>query len=90
MVVFKIHTRVNTKYMKTRRQEFIEEIDQALKAGPYANDPNQRLHDLYCIGLLRELLAYSAMDLMEVRHRIKQLASREPKSADKPGAQRRP
>jgi hypothetical protein len=66
---------------KTRKQQFIDEINAAMNAGPY-KDIDNHLHQLYCIGLLRELLAYSAVDLMEVRQRIDALAerTREPKS----------
>lgn len=65
---------------RTRKQIFIDEINQAMSRGPY-KDKDPHLHDLYCIGLLRELLAYSAIDIMEVRGHIKELGARPPKSA---------
>lgn len=58
----------------SRRQQFAEEIDRALAASPYRHDPN--LDQIYCRYLLRELLIYSAMDLMEVRQRLRELAER--------------
>jgi hypothetical protein len=66
---------------KTRKEHFIEEINAAMNAGPYKNQ-DKHLHQLYCIGLLRELLAYSAVDLMEIRERVRDLATRskQPKS----------
>jgi hypothetical protein len=59
----------------TRREEFREEINEMLENSPYKDDVN--LHRLYCMGLLRELLLYSAVDLMEVRERIRYLAERD-------------
>lgn len=61
--------------MKTRSQEFQEEIEAALANSPYPQD--RTLHLLYCVGLLKTLLAYSALDTWEVRRRIQQLADRD-------------
>lgn len=63
---------------RNRREEFKQLIDRALAAGPY-KDQDPHLHAIYSIGLLRELLAYSALDLMEVRDRLEYLASNERK-----------
>ena len=59
----------------SRREEFLQEINAALDNSPYKHDNN--LHRLYCMGLLRELLLYSAVDLMEVRQHIRYLAERD-------------
>jgi hypothetical protein len=58
---------------KTRRQEFSEEIDRALgTASPYKH-VDKNLHQVYCVGLLKELLLYSGIDMMEVRRHIRSL-----------------
>ena len=59
----------------TRKDIFRQEIDKMLANGPYKDNPN--LHRLYCIGLLKELLLYSGVDMFEVRDRIKFLAERD-------------
>lgn len=74
--------------MKSRQQQFREEIDLAMKNSPYPHDTN--LHQIYCIGLLKELLSYSAMDTMEVRRRIRELASREPRPVGRAARGRQP
>jgi hypothetical protein len=64
---------------KTRKQSFSEQIDRALaNSSPYTHtDPH--LHHIYCMGLLKELLLYSAADLMEVHQHLEYLANREPR-----------
>lgn len=66
---------MSTLKQPTRREEFLREIDAALDASKYKD--NKDLHRVYCIGLLKELLAYSAIDMMEVRERIRYLAQRQ-------------
>jgi hypothetical protein len=66
-----------TQTPKSRKQSFREDIDRALANSPYKN-VDKNLHQIYCIGLLKELLVYSAMDLMEIRRHIDYLAEREP------------
>jgi hypothetical protein len=46
-------------------------IDQALAHSPYPNDPH--LHELWCRGLLSELLSYSAQNQREVWQRLEQI-----------------
>lgn len=65
-----------TQLPKSRKQSFREDIDRALANSPYRH-VDKNLHQIYCIGLLKELLVYSAMDLMEIRQRIDYLAQRE-------------
>lgn len=64
---------MSTHNKPTRRSTFLEEIDAALENSPYQHDV--ALHRLYCMGLLRELLLYSAIDQPEVRQRLRYLAS---------------
>ena len=59
----------------TRREEFLKEINAALDNSPFKDDTS--LHRLYCMGLLRELLLYSAVDMLEVRNHIRYLAKRD-------------
>ena len=59
----------------TRQEEFQREINEMLENSPYKDDTG--LHRLYCMGLLRELLVYSAVDILEVRERIRYLAERD-------------
>jgi hypothetical protein len=63
---------MSTHNKPTRRDTFLKEIDAALENSPYQNDV--ALHRLYCMGLLRELLLYSAIDQQEVRQRLKYIA----------------
>ena len=67
---------------QSRSERFKQEIDQALAAGPYTGLEDRRLHLIYSVYLLRELLAYSAIDQWEVREHIRRLAARanEPRS----------
>jgi hypothetical protein len=58
----------------TRREEFLREINQMLDNSPYQDNPN--LHRLYCMGLLRELLLYSGVDMMEIREHVRYLGQR--------------
>ena len=61
----------------TRRETFLAEVNQALENNPYAADQDMHLHLIYCVGLLRELLVYSAIDQMEVRAHVRHLAHRD-------------
>jgi len=58
----------------TRKDIFRKEIEEMLENSPYKHD--KALHRLYCMGLLRELLLYSAVDILEVREHIRYLADK--------------
>ena len=64
----------------SRLAETREEIRQVLKNSPYSDRPD--LDRIYKESLLVELLAYSAQNILEVRHRLTYLAQRptKPKS----------
>lgn len=68
---------------KSRREQFLEEINEAMENSPYRHT-DKNLHQIYCIGLLRELLAYSALDLYEIRNHIEYLANRPRPPVPKP------
>lgn len=61
---------------QTRREQFLAEINEALDNGPYRHE-DKNLHQIYSMALLRELLLYSAIDLMEVRRHIQRLSDPE-------------
>lgn len=68
----------------TRGQQFQSLINTALQNGPYSfkhgsiqgmnRDQQLKFHFIWCTGILTALLAYSAVDLMEVRARLTQIA----------------
>ena len=66
---------------KQRRDRTRSLIHAALKNSPYnlynMDKSDAQLHYVYCVGLLTELLAYSASDLMEVNARLEYLAARD-------------
>ena len=61
---------------KTKTQRFRDLVDQAIDNSPY-KDSNDKLHHIYTIGLLRELLTYAGQDMMEVHERLHYLAERD-------------
>jgi hypothetical protein len=66
---------MSSTHHPTRREEFLKEIDAAIENAPYKDNPG--LHRLYCIGMLKELLLYSGVDMLEVREHVRELAQRQ-------------
>ena len=58
--------------MRPNLQEQLRQlIKLALEHSPYPD--NKDLHRIWCIGLLTELLSYSAQNQQEVWHQLQQL-----------------
>jgi hypothetical protein len=60
--------------MTSKRQDLKDLIIETIRSGPHAGDPeNIRLHYLWSIEVLSELLAYSAQDQYEVWQKLQAL-----------------
>jgi len=64
-------TTTNTNHKLTKKQSLAELIDSAILVSDHSDDP--RLHRLWQVGVLKELLAYSAQDQWEVWQHLEQL-----------------
>ena len=71
----------NHNHKLTNKQSLAELIDSAILVSDYTSNPT--LHRLWQLGVLKELLAYSAQDQWEVRQHLEQLRDRRnPKGSD--------